>query len=97
MRKYCVNPIVANAEGVRVNGIDFVATTEWRLRRVILYIRVRISIAVRKGADVGGTSSRVDECAELARMVEWAAWIVPGGSIHTVLGAVGIRVTSLAV
>jgi hypothetical protein len=92
MRKYCVNPIVANAEGVRVSGIDGFAMTEWRLRRVILYIRVRISIAVRKGADVGGTSSRVDECTGLARIVGWVAWwILVARSIHTVLGAFCIR------
>jgi hypothetical protein len=44
MGKYRVNPIVANAEGVRVRGIDVLAETEWRLRRFVLYSRVRIFI-----------------------------------------------------
>ena len=97
MRKYCMNPVVTNAEGFGVDGIHISAKTEWRLRGEIRYFRIGINIAVWKGADVSGTSIRVDECAELARMIDRAAWILPTRSIHTVLGAVGIRVTRLAV
>jgi len=99
MRKYLVNFIVANAESFRVRGIDVLAETEWRLRRFVLYPRVRICIEVRKGTNVGGTSVVTDESSELARMVNLAGWIavVPARSIHTIFGAVGIRVTTLAV
>jgi len=97
MRKYLVNFILANAESFRVRGIDVLAETECRLRRFVRYFRVRINIVVRKGANVGGTSVVTDESSELARMVNLAAWIVPARSIHTVFGAVGIRVATLAV
>jgi hypothetical protein len=95
MRKYLVNFIVANAERFRVRGIDVLAETEWRLRGLIHYFRVGINVVVRKGADVGGTLLRLVECAELARMVDFAAWIDPARSMHPVLLAVGIRLTIL--
>jgi hypothetical protein len=97
MGKYLVNSILANAESFRVSAIDVLAKTQWRLRRFIRYFRVGINKVVRKGANVGGTSVVTDEASELARMVNLAAWIVPARSIHTVFGAVGIRVTTLAV